>query len=874
MAEPDKRQIGDGSDNYGEAARQVARAARESGKMAADQAAAKGAEAAGNAAAATVQAGVEGGKAVAGVAAGTAVGGPWGAILSAAWSLRHTLFKVLICICLVFLVIIILIVSLPSIVTNSVFGLNGSDVDLENPTTLLESYNDLAADIAVVVEEGYEAALAEVEQIIADGGYDHDLSMDALVNYAQSSAGYDVSYILAAYSASLQQKNTSKEDMLAKLRAVSGSMFPVSSEADEGEHLVPLTYSTYKSVTLTAVTQKTQIGSVNGSPIYRYTTARRTYYEPDETFTSSEPVSVTTYTPVTVDIPIYSGTKIIGTRSATYYTKGEVETLSPTTETVSFVECTIHPFDSSVVLTAFGIDAEATYDQFNVTYAEAIQKMASALKMTLYGTLGDGQMVPLTDEELVAFVEAQNCSPMDMYTSECRFQQEAALQSVMPFLKISPELEKKTQRNVLTSGAASSYIFTSFEMSDENGVLLGINRYNNSLCIVDLFNTKINKNANLNLLGTSGAGKTFTMQLLALRMRMRGIQCYILAPIKGHEFRRACNKIGGEFIKIAPGSPHCINIMEIRHTMSPEMELIDEIDYVEMGSMLARKIQQLMTFFGLLIPDMSNEEEQMLDEALIRTYADFGITHDNSSIYTDMSAVPPKMKQMPILGDLHKHLLENPMTQRLAAIISRFVTGSAQSFNRQTNVDLSNKYIVLDLSELKGKLLPVGMFIALDYVWDQIKSDRTKRKAIFIDEIWQLIGAGSNHMAAEFCLEIFKVIRGFGGAAISATQDLSDFFGLEDGKYGRAIINNSKNKIILNLEPDEAQYVQETLKLTRTEIRAITRFERGEALISSNNNKIPVVVKASKLEKEMITTDRAELEAILKERQKRQTHTA
>ena len=174
----------------------------------------------------------------------------------------------------------------------------------------------------------------------------------------------------------------------------------------------------------------------------------------------------------------------------------------------------------------------------------------------------------------------------------------------------------------------------------------------------------------------------------------------------------------------------------------------------------------------------------------------------------------------------------------------------------------------------KGKLLPVGMFIALDYVWDQIKSDRTKRKAIFIDEIWQLIGASSNRMAAEFCLEIFKVIRGFGGAAISATQDLSDFFGLEDGKYGRAIINNSKNKIILNLEPDEARYVQETLKLTRTEIRAITRFERGEALISSNNNKVPVVVKASKLEKEMITTDRAELEAILKERQREKTHSA
>ena len=383
---------------------------------------------------------------------------------------------------------------------------------------------------------------------------------------------------------------------------------------------------------------------------------------------------------------------------------------------------------------------------------------------------------------------------MDMYTSDCAFQQEAALQAVMPFLSIPASLEKKSRRNVLTSGAASTYLFTSFEMSDDTGVLLGVNRYNNSLCIVDLFNTKMHKNANLVLLGTSGAGKTFTMQLLA------------------------------------------------------------------------RKIQQLMTFFGLLIPDMSNEEEQMLDEALIKTYADFGINHDNASIYADRASNPPRMKPMPILGDLHKHLKANPMTARLAAIVSRFVTGSAQSFNRATNVDLSNKYIVLDLYELKGKLLPVGMFIALDYVWDQIKADRTKRKAIFIDEIWQLIGASSNRMAAEFCLEIFKVIRGYGGAAISATQDLSDFFSLDDGKYGRAIINNSKNKIILNLEPDEARYVQETLKLTRTEVRAITQFERGEALVSSNNNKIPVVIRASKTETEMITTDRAELEEMVREK--------
>lgn len=457
---------------------------------------------------------------------------------------------------------------------------------------------------------------------------------------------------------------------------------------------------------------------------------------------------------------------------------------------------------------------------------------------------------------------------MDMYVGDCNFQQEAALRSVMPFLCIDPNIEKKAQRNILTSGAASTYMFTSFEMSDDSGVLLGINRHNNSLCVVDLFNTRVNKNANVTLLGTSGAGKTFTMQLLALRMRMRGIQCYILAPLKGHEFKRACAAVGGTYIKISPGSTNCINVMEIRRTLSPEMELIDGMDYNSEDSLLSRKIQQLLIFFSLLIPDMSNEEEQMLDEALIKTYSQFGITHDNDSLYADKAHT--RYKKMPILGDLHKLLEANPLTQRLAIIVSRFVTGSAQSFNQQTNVNLENKYVVIDISELKGKLLPVGMFIGLDYIWDQVKSDRTKRKAIYIDEIWQLIGASSNRQAGEFCQEIFKIARGYGAAAIAASQDLSDFFSLEDGKYGRAIINNSKTKIILNLEPDEAEYVRETLKLTRTEIRSITQFERGEALISSNNNKVPVLVRASKVEQQLITTDRSELAAILKERQRAQ----
>ncbi len=410
MAEPDKQQIGDGSDNYGQAAGQMAKAARQAGQETAKQAAAKGAEATANAAAATVKASVEGGKAAAEIAAGTAAGGPWGAILSAAWAMRHTLFKILVCICLFLLFLIVMIVSLPSIVSNSIFGLDGTP-PVEG-ASLQGTYSELSQVVSDVVDAGYDTSLARVEQIIEEGGYDYDLSMDALINYAQSSAGFDVSYILAAYSASLQQQGVSKDDMVAKLNAVSGDMFPVTYEEKEQERIVPVTYSTYRSVSVTVVTNRIQTGTINGVPQYRYTTANRTYYLPDGSETSDTEITVPAYSEVTVDIPIYSGGSITGTRQATYFEANGEETLTPTTEIIKYVECTIHPFDNTVIASAFGIDMSAIYPQFNVTYGEAIQNMANALKMTLYGTLGSGQMVPLTDAELIAFVNRQECSPM------------------------------------------------------------------------------------------------------------------------------------------------------------------------------------------------------------------------------------------------------------------------------------------------------------------------------------------------------------------------------------------------------------------------------------------------------------------------------
>ena len=453
----------------------------------------------------------------------------------------------------------------------------------------------------------------------------------------------------------------------------------------------------------------------------------------------------------------------------------------------------------------------------------------------------------------------------DMDLHSCYFLQEQGFLSSLPLANLDKKLYELSKRNVLTTGAASCYPFTSYSICDDNGILFGVNKHNNSLVIADIFDSKQYKNSNICILGCSGAGKTFTMQTMALRMRRKGIQVFIIAPLKGHEFYRACKNVGGEFIQISPASQNCINVMEIRKVDNSVNELLDgpTLD----ASALASKIQRLHIFFSLLIPDMNHEEKQLLDEALIKTYARKGITHKNESLIDPDH--PDQYKEMPILEDVYNILMESPDTKRLAHILNRLVHGSASSFNQKTNVDLTNKYTVLDISELTGSsdLLTVGMFVALDYVWDKAKENRTEEKAIFVDEVWQLIGASSNRLAAEFVLEIAKIIRAYSGAGIFATQDLNDFFALDDGKYGKGIINNCKTKIILNMEDEEAQRVKNILHLSETEVMNITHFQRGNGLISTNNNNITVEFKASTLEKELITTDRQELLEII-ERQK------
>ena len=440
----------------------------------------------------------------------------------------------------------------------------------------------------------------------------------------------------------------------------------------------------------------------------------------------------------------------------------------------------------------------------------------------------------------------------------CAYMQEKAFLSTLPLAKLDSQLYGLGKRNVLTNTAASTYMFTAFEICDDRGVLVGTNEHNNSLVILDLFNARKYKNPHLTILGTSGSGKSYTLQTIATRLRRKHVKTYIICPLKGHEMVRAAKAIGGEFIRLSTGSPHCINIMEIRPMDNSANELLD--GDMEQESYLSMKIDSLLIFFSIIMPEMTNIEEQLLDEALVKTYADFGINNDNESLQNP--DYPGKFKTMPILGDLYSNLKANPKSDRLAIILNRFVNGSAKSFNNQTNVDLSNPYTVIDLSLMKKKLLSAGMYIATDLIWDLARQNRLEQKAIIIDEAWQLIGSNSSPLAAEFLVEIAKIGRAYNTSAIFASQDINDFFALENGKYGKAIIANSKTKIILNLEPHEADTAGEILNLTATEIHKIKHFERGYGILSSNGNNIAVRFRASDLENSLITTDPEELRKI------------
>ena len=467
-----------------------------------------------------------------------------------------------------------------------------------------------------------------------------------------------------------------------------------------------------------------------------------------------------------------------------------------------------------------------------------------------------------TLEQRVSGIETL-CTSLDMVAKRCDYRHEQGFLSSLPLLALDPDIERKSRRNALTTGVAAAFPFSSFEICDQGGIMLGINLHNRSVCMLDIFDSSKYSNAGMILMGMSGAGKTFLLQLIASRLRQQGVQIFIVAPLKGHEFRPLCEAIGGTYIKLAPSSNDCINIFDIRRKNLDTDAEIGRLS-VRDDSLLADKIARLHIYYSLLMPDMTPQERNHLDAALVEVYRRKGITYDNRSLF---EADGVSYKPMPTRADMLEVLSENPDAKNLALVESRFVTGSAKRLGQATNVDLDNQFVVIDTSEIGKDLLAAGTFTATDFCTEKCKESRVKKKALILDELWALIGASSNPQAAEFVLECFKTYRAFGAAVIGATQDLNDFFALENGKFGRAILNNSRIKVVLPLEEEEAVRVKEVMGLSNEEMMQVIRSKRGEGLLCAGHNRISVAFQSTQLEYDWITTSRADLEAQMLARQ-------
>ena len=433
-----------------------------------------------------------------------------------------------------------------------------------------------------------------------------------------------------------------------------------------------------------------------------------------------------------------------------------------------------------------------------------------------------------------------------MQTRRAYFRQEQSYRACLPLMENHKLLKEVSKRNVLSSGLVATYPFISSAIFDENGIFVGTNIYNNSLVFIDRYNTNKYKNANMCIFGTSGAGKSFYTKLLILRYRLLGIEQYIIDPER--EYNNLCKRLNGTLLKIGSGSDTYINIFDIREESIED----DEKGY------LANKIGKLIGFFNLIFGKMNEEEKAILEEKLIELYKIKNITFDDKSLYKEVEdkiSIKPIFKEstdMPILEDFYNLLDKDEKTKIFKIKLIPFIKGSLKFFNNYTNVELNNKLIVADVYELGEENLKYGMYLFTDLFWDKIKKDRKIKKAIYLDEIWRLIGVTSNKEVASFIYKIFKTIRKYGGSGVAITQDISDIFSLEEGTYGKSILNNSSIKTFFSLEEENIKILEQYTNLSEKEKVEIKSLKRGECLMFVGDEHILNKIDSADFEREII----------------------
>lgn len=406
-------------------------------------------------------------------------------------------------------------------------------------------------------------------------------------------------------------------------------------------------------------------------------------------------------------------------------------------------------------------------------------------------------------------------------------QQEQGMNSTMP--QCTDQLQ--IRRNMNTGAISTSFPFTSADLTQENGILYGINMHNNGLVIFDRFSLE---NANLVVFAKSGAGKSFAVKLEAVRSMMIGTEIIIIDP--ENEYQKLCDAVGGSYIRLSLNSDVRINPFDL-----PKI-----VDNEDANDALRANLVTLHGLFRLMLGGsiagqvgLTANEEADLDQALIDTYARAGITSDPLT----HQSTPPT------IINLYDTLLHMGGTgPQLAGRLRKYTTGTfAGIFSQQSNVNINNTMVVFNIRDLEDELRPVAMYIVLSHVWNVVRAEQ-KRRLLIVDEAWQLMKYDDS---ANFLFSLAKRARKYYLGLTTITQDVEDFM---SSKMGRAIVANSSMQLLLKQSASAVDVLSDVFKLTNEEKKRLANFPVGQGLFFAGSNHVHIQVIASETEESLITT--------------------
>jgi len=412
-------------------------------------------------------------------------------------------------------------------------------------------------------------------------------------------------------------------------------------------------------------------------------------------------------------------------------------------------------------------------------------------------------------------------------------QQEQGLNSTIP--QMTDQLQ--IRRNMNTGAISTSFPFTSADLTQENGVLYGINMHNNGLVIFDRFSLE---NANMVVFAKSGAGKSFTVKLEALRSMMTGSEVIIIDP--ENEYEKLSDAVGGSYIRLSLNSNTRINPFDLPRVIdSDEAENALRANLITLHGLLKLMLGNSQpsnntTNASALAPS----EEADLDQALIDTYARVGITSDPLT----HNSQPPTINE---LYDTLLHMGGNG--PQLAQRLRKYTTGTfAGIFSQQSNTDINNPMVVFNIRDLEDELRPVAMYIVLSHIWNIIRTEKKKRMLI-VDEAWQLMRYDDS---ANFLFSLAKRARKYYLGLTTITQDVEDFMG---SKMGRAIVANSSMQILLKQSSSAIDVLSDVFKLTEEEKKRLANFPVGQGLFFAGQSHVHIQIEASPTETQLISTN-------------------